>query len=112
MAQKQAIKLKIAGKSYSFTLTARADEETTLADKEELYRLAEREVNAYTTRFEKAKFEGFSTQDCLAMAALELALSNVRLSRSRELGSEDLRQLEKLRDEIDAYLNRIEQEKK
>lgn len=53
MAQQQAIKLKIAGKSYSFTLKHEANEEQSLAEKEELYRLAEREVNAYVTRFEK-----------------------------------------------------------
>ena len=46
MAQQQAIKLKIAGKSYSFTLKHEANEEQSLAEKEELYRLAEREVNA------------------------------------------------------------------
>ena len=111
MAQQQAIKLKIAGKSYSFTLKHEANEEQSLAEKEELYRLAEREVNAYVTRFEKAKYEGFSTQDCLAMA-LQLAISSVSLARSREVGSEDLRRLEALRDEIDEYLNRIETEKK
>ena len=61
---------------------------------------------------EKAKYEGFSTQDCLAMAALQLAISSVSLARSREVGSEDLRRLEALRDEIDEYLNRIETEKK
>ena len=112
MAQQQAIKLKIAGKSYSFTLKHEANEEQSLAEKEELSRLAEREVNAYVTRFEKAKYEGFSTQDCLAMAALQLAISSVSLARSREVGSEDLRRLEALRDEIDEYLNRIETEKK
>ena len=41
MAQQQAIKLKIAGKSYSFTLKHEANEEQSLAEKEELYRLAE-----------------------------------------------------------------------
>ena len=112
MAQQQAIKLKIAGKSYSFTLKHEATEKQSRAEKEELYRLAEREVNAYVTRFEKAKYEGFSTQDCLAMAALQLAISSVSLARSREVGSEDLRRLEALRDEIDEYLNRIETEKK
>ena len=75
-------------------------------------RLAEREVNASVTRFEQAKYEGFETQDCLAMAALQLAISSVSLARSREVGSEDLRRLEALRDEIDEYLNRIETEKK
>lgn len=55
MAQQQAIKLKIAGKSYSFTLKHEANEEQSLAEKEELYRLAEREVNAYVTRFRKGQ---------------------------------------------------------
>ena len=87
MAQQQAIKLKIAGKSYSFTLKHEANEEQSLAEKEELYRLAEREVNAYVTRFEKAKYEGFSTQDCLAMAALQLAISSVGQRRSPQAGS-------------------------
>ena len=35
MAQQQAIKLKIAGKSYSFTLKHEANEEQSLAEKEE-----------------------------------------------------------------------------
>jgi cell division protein ZapA len=46
------------------------------------------------------------------LAALQLAISSVSLARSREVGSEDLRRLEALRDEIDEYLNRIETEKK
>ena len=46
MAQQQAIKLKIAGKSYSFTLKHEANEEQSLAEKEELYRLAERDLPA------------------------------------------------------------------
>ena len=46
------------------------------------------------------------------MAALQLAISSVSLARSREVGREDLRRLEALRDEIDEYLNRIETEKK
>ena len=33
MAQQQAIKLKIAGKSYSFTLKHEANEEQSLAEK-------------------------------------------------------------------------------
>ncbi|HJA98888.1 MAG TPA: cell division protein ZapA [Candidatus Alistipes avicola] len=112
MAEQQAIKLKIAGKSYSFTLKHEAGDAQSLTDKEELYRLAEREVNTYVTRFEKARYEGFSTQDCLAMAALQLAISNIGLSRSREVGSEDLQRLEALLGEVDQYMNRIDPEKK
>lgn len=108
MARTQAIKLRIAGKSYSFTLTGETDGEQSLDDKEELYRLAEREVNAYVTRFEKAKYEGFSVRDCLAMTALQLAISNVTFVRGREVGDEDLKRLEALGSRIDGYLNRFE----
>ncbi len=107
VAEKQAIKLNIGGKSYSFTLTRDAGEEQTLADKEEIYRLAEREVNAYAIQFEKAKYEGFSMQDYLALAALQLAISKITLTRSRSVGDEDVQRLDALRAEIDNYLNRI-----
>ena len=46
------------------------------------------------------------------MAGVQLESASVSLARSREVGSEDLRRLEALRDEIDEYLNRIETEKK
>lgn len=105
--EQQAIKLKIAGKSYSFTLRSEAGEEHSLAEKEELYRLAEREVNASVTRFEKAKYEGFSMQDCLALTALQLAIANTTLARSREVGGEDLQRLDALREQLDEYLNKL-----
>ena len=76
---KQAITLKIAGKSYPFNIES---------GKEEMYRLAEREVNSY-----------------LAMTALKFAIANVGMRQSREVDDEDLRQLEKIGTEIDAYLN-------
>lgn len=112
MAEEQAIKLKIAGKTYSFTLKHEAEDAQSLTEKEELYRLAEREVNAYVTRYEKAQFKGFSTQDCLALTALQLAISNITLSRSREVGSEDLQRLEALLNEVDQYMNRLDAEKR
>ncbi len=105
--QKQAIKLKIAGKSYSLTLRRRADEEYSLAEKEELYRLAEREVNAHVTQLEQAKLIDYSTQDYLALTALQLAVVNLSLVRSREVGSEDLKRLDALRERLDGYLNKL-----
>lgn len=107
MAEQQAIKLHIGGKSYSFVLKRDEGEPTTLAEKEELYRLAEREVNAYAARLEKNRYDGFSTQDYLALTAMQLAISNIGLTRSRNLASEDLERLEELDDRIDAYLNRL-----
>ena len=75
MAQ-QAITLKIAGKSYSLNIES---------EKEEVYRLAEREV-----------------------AALKFAIANVDMRQSRELGDEDLKHLGRLGEELDAYLNTLQ----
>lgn len=100
MAEEKPFKitLKLAGKSYSLTIRR---------EKEELYRLAEREVNGIVERFAKKNFEDFSTQDCLAMAALQAALSNAELMRSREVGGEELQRLEALGREVDDYLNAV-----
>ena len=53
MAQ-QAITLKIAGKSYSLTIES---------EKEEVYRLAEREVNKYLTLIKQNNFRNWTDQD-------------------------------------------------
>lgn len=100
MADEKPLKitLKLAGKSYRMTIKR---------EKEELYRLAEREVNDIVARFARQKFEDFTTQDCLAMAALQAALSNAELTASRSLGSEELQRLGELGREVDDYLNTI-----
>ncbi len=95
MAQ-QAITLKIAGKSYPLNIES---------GKEEVYRLAEREVNAYLAQIKQNNFRSWTDQDYVAMAALKFAIANVALRQSREVGGEDLRKLEALADEIDTYLN-------
>lgn len=95
MAQ-QAIKLKIAGKSYSFKIES---------EKEELYRLAEREVNSYVASIKQNNFQGWTDQDYLGMAALKFAIANADMRQSREIGDDDVKQLERLSDQIDAYLN-------
>ena len=46
---KQNITVKIIGKPYPLAIDG---------EKEELYRLAEREINAYVTRIEQAHFKG------------------------------------------------------
>ena len=46
MAQQQAIKLKIAGKSYMLTSKREAKQELAQREKEEINRLDERGVNA------------------------------------------------------------------
>ena len=59
---KQKISLKVGGKSYQMTIDS---------DKEEIYRLAEREVNASVGKYQKVFGESFTMQDCLAIAALD-----------------------------------------
>lgn len=95
MAQ-QAIKLKIAGKSYSFNIEA---------EKEEMYRLAEREVNHYLASIKQNNFQGWSDTDYLSMAALKFAIAFADLRQSREVKTEELKQLESIDAELDSYLN-------
>lgn len=97
MAQ-QAIKLKIAGKSYSFNIES---------DKEEMYRLAEKEVNNYLASIKQNNFQGWSDQDYLSMAALKFAIANVDMRQSREVGSDEMKRLERLGTELDTYLNAL-----
>lgn len=100
MADEKPLKitLKLAGKSYRLTIKR---------EKEELYRLAEREINTIVARVARQQFEDFTTQDCLAMAALQAALSNAELTASRSLDSEELQRLGDLGREVDDYLNTI-----
>lgn len=97
MAQ-QAITLRIAGKSYPLNIES---------GKEEVYRLAERELNAYLAQIKQNNFRGWTDQDYLAMAALKFSIANVTLRQSRELGSEDLQRLERLGEGIDSYLDAL-----
>lgn len=97
MAQ-QAITLRIAGKSYPLNIER---------GKEEVYRLAERELNAYLIQIKQNNFRGWTDQDYLAMAALKFAIANVTLRQSRELGSEDLQRLEQLGEEIASRLDSL-----
>lgn len=93
---KQAITLKIAGKSYPFNIES---------GKEETYRLAEREVNSFLTLLKKQNIKGWEDPDYLSVTALNFAITVVRMRQGRELNEEDLRRLEALGTEIDTYLN-------
>lgn len=95
---KQAIKLKILGKPYAFSIDS---------EKEELYRLAERQVNENLVSIRRKNIEGWTDTDYLGMTALKFAIENVDMRQSREVGSEDLKTLAGLDAEIDAYLNTI-----
>lgn len=96
MEKKQAITLKIAGKSYPLTIDR---------EKEEVYRLAEREVNAYLGRVKLQHVKGWNDADYIAIAALNFAISNVNMRRSREVEDEDLKRLQQLDNELEHYLD-------
>lgn len=97
---KQAITLNIAGISIPLTIDS---------EKEEVYRLAEREVNAYFARIKKDNnIQGWTDKHYLVMAALRFAITAVNQRRQCETDNDDLRQLEAWSTEIDTYLNRPE----
>ena len=73
--------------------------------KEEVYRLAEREVNRYLAEIQAHKLKDWTDKHYLAMAAMRFAINSVRDRRRTETDDEDLRKLEALSAEIDAYLN-------
>lgn len=96
--EKLTMNLKVAGKPYRVN---------TRPEKEEIYRLAEQEVNDYINSFRKGNYKGFEDRDYIAMAALHLAISNVQMRQAREVGSEDLKALDELTRTLDAYLNEV-----
>ena len=84
---KQAIKLKILGKPYSFSIDS---------EKEELYRLAEREVNNNLVSIRQKNIQGWSEVDYLGMTALKFAIENLDMRQNRELKSDELKAVEAL----------------
>lgn len=91
------IKLNIVGKTYSMRIDPA---------KEEVYRLAEREVNRYVTKFQQKRIDGYGVQDYLAVVALQLAMSNIRLAQDREVGDEDLKRIAQLSEQLEEYLSK------
>ena len=95
---KQKIHLKVGGKPYQMNIDS---------DKEEIYRLAEREVNAAIVKLQNVFGESFSLQDCLAIAALQLSINNITITKQNELGDDDLQALDALSQRLDKHLNKI-----
>ena len=83
----QKIHLRLAGKAYGLEIAP---------EKEEIYRMAEREVNASVSKWQKAFGENFSIQDCLAIAALQLCINNISIARQSEMSDEDMEALDSL----------------
>ena len=95
---KQKINLKVAGKAYSLTIDS---------DKEEVYRLAEREVNTNLATLQKTFGDNFDIKDCLAITALQLSINNIAITRQNELESDDMRALDAMSQRLDKHLNRL-----
>ena len=95
--EKLDIKLKIVDKTYSMRIDPA---------KEEVYRLAQREVNRYVTKFQQKRIDGYGVQDYLAVVALQLAISNIRLAQTREVGDEDLKRIASLAADLEEYLSK------
>ena len=95
---KQKITVKIIGKPYPLLIDSQ---------KEELYRLAERELNAYVTRTEQMHFKDFTREDSLAMAAFQIAVARLTLAQSREVGDEEVKTLAALGGELESYLDAL-----
>ena len=92
MSDKFNIKLNIAGKSYPLTIE-RSDEE--------VYRRAEREINALVKAY-KNRFRA-QQEDYLSMAALQLAVGSIKqeISQAKSAGV-----LAQLGHELDAILEK------
>ena len=95
---KQKINLKVKDKAYQMTIDS---------DKEEIYRLAEREVNANIAKLERAFGDNCDLKDCLAITALQLSINNISMARQNELDSDDVAALDALSQMMDKHLNRI-----
>ena len=88
------ISVNINGKSYSADIAP---------EKEEAYRRAASEVNAYIARLRR-RSPDYPERDCLALAALNFAIDKIDLMRSREVGDEDMQALKTIDDRLDSYL--------
>jgi cell division protein ZapA len=95
---KQRITIRINGKPYGFIIER---------DAEELYRLAEREVNDNIAHMREAHFKGFESIDCIAMVAFDMAVKKLDLQRSRTVADDEIEQLVALSEEVDEHLNTL-----
>ena len=100
---KQKINLRVAGKAYQMNIDS---------EKEEVYRLAEREVNAHVSELQQSFGEKVSVQDCLAITALRYSINSIAISRQNEMSDDDLKALDALSQRLDKHLNRLSEPKK
>ncbi len=97
-ANEQKIRLRVAGRVYEMKIAP---------EKEEIYRLAEKQVNTNVGKLQKAYGESVSAQDCLAITSLMFAIDNIAIARQNQLSDEDMKALDDLSQKLDSHLNRI-----
>ena len=95
---KQNITVKVLGKPYALVIDS---------EKEELYRLAERDLNTSVTRIEQQHYKDYKKVDCLAMGAFQFAVAKLMLAQSREVGDEEVKTLAALGEELENYLDAL-----
>ena len=97
--EKLQMRLNIEGKQYPMSVPA---------EKEEIYRRAASEINAYAGSL-RNKLQGkLDERDFLALAALKFAIDKIDLQRSREVGDEDMAAMSRIDKRLDSYLNSID----
>lgn len=92
-----SIKLDIAGKPYEMTIDAR---------NEEVYRLAAREINKRLATAQQSRVDGFGVQDYLAIVAVDLMISNIRLERRNDIEDGELKALAELAERLSKHLEK------
>ena len=98
MSERQLnIKLDIAGKPYEMTINSR---------NEEVYRLAAREINNRLAAAQQSRVDGFSIQDYMAVVAVDLMISNIRLMRKNDIEEGDLKILSELAERLSKHLEK------
>lgn len=85
--RKLDIKLEVLGKVYSLQIDPA---------KEEIYRLAAREINSMVAAAQRARIDGFSIQDYLSLIAVDLMIANIRLQNRDDVADGDMQALNEL----------------
>lgn len=98
MSERQLdIKLNIAGKPYELTIDSR---------NEEVYRLAARKINNLLSKAQLSRVDGFDVHDYLAIVAVDLMISNIRLERKNDVEDGDLKALSELAERLSKHLEK------
>ena len=96
--EKISILLNIDGKQYKMGIQP---------EKEEVYRRAAVEINAYISSLRAKHQDNLKERDYPALAALKFAIDKIDLLRSREVGDEDMKALKEMDNRLENYLNTL-----